>query len=189
MEPISEVFLQQQLSLMAEQEIGRKMDVIIPEFQKIAKIFEIAKRTEKSPFRNVLAVANESGSSIEVIKNYIRYQVGRRGGGVGDIWRQENPKDKKLFATAVVEQIDNLSQEAKNIVESLRKSLGHSTRRGDLHNYLENAENREQLTKNIHLKLTQLYLGYLAREHTALLGEKNAKNHTESKSKPYLTSK
>ncbi|OCR00135.1 hypothetical protein BCD67_20880 [Oscillatoriales cyanobacterium USR001] len=187
MESTSEIFLMEQLSLIAEQEIGKKMDSVIPEFQKIAKIFTITEKDEKSPFRNVLAVANESGSSIEVIKNYIRYQVGRRG--ASEIWRQKNLKDKKLFATAVVEQIDSLSQEAQNIVDTLRKTIGYSTRRADFHNYLEDAENREQLKKNIHLKLTQLYLGYLAREHTALLGEKNAKKDIETKSRPHLTSK
>jgi|SanBayMetagenome_1026888.scaffolds.fasta_scaffold14189_2 hypothetical protein len=188
MESTSEIFLREQLSLIAEQEIGKKMDSVIPKLQEIAKIFAIVEKDEKSPFRNVLAVANESGSSIEVIKNYIRYQVGRRG--ASEIWRRKNPQNQKLFATAVVEQIDSLLiDESQKIVKSLRETLGHSTRRGNLHNYLENAENREQLIKNIHLKLTQLYLGYLAREHTALLGEKNPKNHTESKSKPHLTSK
>jgi hypothetical protein len=47
--------------------------------------------------------------------------------------------------------------------------------------YLDNQQNREQLEKDIHLKLAQLYLGYLAREHTALVGEKAADKPNQQK--------
>ncbi|PSF37383.1 hypothetical protein C7H19_10680 [Aphanothece hegewaldii CCALA 016] len=178
MEIISQTFLQEQLTLIIEIEIGRKMDNIIPNIKALAKSFSIAEKDKKSPFRNVLAVANESGSSIEIIKNYIRYQVGRSGSS--PIWRIS--RDNKLFATALLEQINSLNQDAQSIVDRLR----HSIRRGDLYNYIENGENREQIKKNIHLKLTQLYLGYLAREHTALCGEQNSKKEHETKSNPKL---
>jgi len=177
MEIVYQTFLKEKLTLITELEIGKQMDNIIPRIKDIAISFSIAQKDKKSPFRNVLAVATESTSSVEIIKNYIRYQVGRSGSS--PIWKTS--KDSKLFATAVVENIDNLCHDAQKIVDILRGLI----REGDLYSYLENPENREQLKKNIHLKLTQLFLGYLAREHTAILGEEKAKaaNNTQTESK------
>lgn len=162
-----EPLLEQQLEFKIEKLIAQRMDLILSRIITIGKDFSIKTVREKSPFRNVLAVANESGSSIEIIKNYIRYQVGRRGGSTSKIWQQKNFKDQKMFAVVVVKQIDELSEDAEAIVKKIRQIQN----KGDLHIYLEDSQNRDELTKNIHLKLSQLYLGYLAREHTALLGE------------------
>jgi hypothetical protein len=141
------------------------MDEIIHlKIERIAKEFSIAQRDKKSPFRNVLAIANESSASIEVIKNYIRYQVGRKGSS--EVWKTS--RDKKLFATAVVEQIEDLRQTASDIVKDIRHSIPKGN---ELEIYLEDNQNRQQEEKRIHLKLAQLYLGYLAREHTAQVGE------------------
>lgn len=149
------------------------MDEIIQEIQKIAKEFSIAQKDKKSPFRNVLAAASETGTSLEAIKNYIRYQVGRSSSS--PIWKEK--KNQKLFASAVIEQIDSLLGKAEDILHKIRKN----TSKGNLVNdYLEDSENREQYKQNLHLKLTQLYLGYLAREHTALVGE-NQQNQNPSK--------
>ncbi|GGA44790.1 hypothetical protein CYANOKiyG1_63610 [Okeania sp. KiyG1] len=47
-----------------------------------------------------------------------------------------------------------------------------------------------ELKKKIHLRLTQLYLGYLAREHTALSGERKVNNkktdRTDKTDRPIL---
>ena len=170
MEASPSLLLQEQLALRLETEISKKMDKIIDNIRTIAKDFSIAEKDKKSPFRNVLAAATESGSSLEVIKNYIRYQVGRSG--ASPIWK--HTKNKKLFSTVVVEQIDNLQQEAAEIVLRIRESTpkGHP-----LSSYLENGQKQAQLQKEIHLKLAQLYLGYLAREHTASVGEKQAQEN------------
>ncbi|MBD2364638.1 hypothetical protein H6G36_26275 [Anabaena minutissima FACHB-250] len=176
MEIVSQTSLKEKLSLITELEIGKQMDNIIPRIKDIAIKFSIAQKDKKSPFRNVLAVATESSSSVEIIKNYIRYQVGRSGSS--PIWKTS--KDSKLFATAVVEYIDNLYHDAQKIVEILRRFV----RDGDLHSYLETFENQEQLKKNIHLKLTQLFLGYLAREHTAIVGEEKAKAANNTQNEP-----
>lgn len=157
--------IEAQLILRTEIEIAKKMDEIIQEIQKIAKEFSIAQKDKKSPFRNVLAAATESGTSLEAIKNYIRYQVGRSGSS--PIWKEK--KNQKLFASAVVEHIDGLLEEkAEDIVKIIRKN---TSKGNPVNDYLEKLENRELYKKNLHLKLTQLYLGYLAREHTALVGE------------------
>jgi uncharacterized protein YerC len=108
MKSLPDSLLQEQLTLRTELEISRQMDDIILEIKGISKRFSIASEDPKSPFKNVLAAATESNASIESIKSYIRYQVGRSG--TSRIWKLS--KDKKLFATAVVEHIDNLIQDS-----------------------------------------------------------------------------
>ncbi|RAM51044.1 MAG: hypothetical protein C6Y22_11695 [Hapalosiphonaceae cyanobacterium JJU2] len=156
--------IQEQLVLRIDKEISQQMDEVLGKIRKISKDFSIASKDKKSPFRNVLAVATDSSSSLEVIKNYIRYQVGRSGSS--PIWT--TLKDKELFAKAVVQDLDSLNQDAQTILMRIRKDIpkGHV-----LEPYLEDNQNRERIKKHIHLKLVQLYLGYLAREHTALVGE------------------
>lgn len=159
--------LQEQLALRIERQISYQMDEILFKIQNIAKKFAIASKDKKSPFRNVVAVATDSSSSLEVIKNYIRYQVGRSSSS--PIWKTST--DNKLFATAVVEDINSLSENAQKILTSIRKEIPNSN---DLSPYLDKTQNQEQMKKYLHLKLTQLYLGYLAREHTASVGESNS---------------
>ncbi|MEH2295169.1 hypothetical protein [Nostoc sp.] len=160
--------LKEQLALRVEKGITNQIDEIIRKMVEISKRFAIAGKDEKSPFRNVLGVSVDSSSSIEVIKNYIRYQIGRRGSS--PIWTTS--KDKEIFAVALVKELDDLKQDAESIVKNVQKGIakGH-----DLESYIEESNNRHQLTKQIHMKLVQLYLGYLAREHTASIGELNLK--------------
>ncbi|MEH2235824.1 hypothetical protein [Nostoc sp.] len=158
--------LKEKLALRLEKEISNQMDEVIRKVRQISKKFSIASKDKKSPFRNVLAVATDSTSSIEVIKNYIRYQVGRNGSS--PIWT--TPKDKEVFAAALVEDLNNLIQDAQEILQRLRKDIYKGN---VLEPYIEDKQNQERLKKDIHLKLAQLYLGYLAREHTALVGESN----------------
>jgi len=164
MDKFLDPLLQEQLTLRTEVEISRQMDDVILKVKAIAKKFSIASEDSKSPFKNVLAAATEANASIEAIKNYIRYQVGRSG--ASRIWKVS--KDKKLFATEVVEDIDSLNQEAEKILTRVRRPI---PKENPLEQYLTNTENKDQFIKNIHLQLTRLYLGYLAREHTALVGE------------------
>ena len=84
--------------------------------QKFADSYKLASVREKSPFRNVLNVAIESGSGIEVTKNYIRYQLGRKG--ANEMWGRTGDGGKKL-AVALVEKIQALANDAKEIVESI----------------------------------------------------------------------
>lgn len=167
MDKLLDPLLQEQLTLRTDVQISRQMDDIIIKVKTIAKIFSIASEDPKSPFKNVLAAATESNASIESIKNYIRYQVGRSG--ASRIWKVS--KEKKLFATAVVEQIDSLKQDAQEILDRVRRPIPKDN---PLEQYLTDTQNKAQFIKNIHLKLTRLYLGYLAREHTALVGESKA---------------
>ncbi|MDM3849570.1 MAG: hypothetical protein PT119_06200 [Aphanizomenon gracile PMC627.10] len=189
MTKISTIELEQQLTLRINQEISKQLDDVIVKMQIIAKRFDIKEVKERSPLKNVLTTATDPTSSIEVIKNYIRYQVGRKDGS--KIWKIEKIENgkKEIFAHAVINQIDGLITNIQNIFKSIDYSIDKELKpfEGEnnqdcinpnlnqnqreklrsLKQYLEN--NKATLTKIIHLKLTQLYLGYLSREHTALI--------------------
>jgi hypothetical protein len=158
---ISGVGVDEQLTFKIDQEISLQMDVILCKMQQMARDFKISEADKKSPFKNILSVAVEPLSSLEIIKTYIRYQVGRQG--ASPIWKKSI--NKKLFAAAVVEQIDDLSEDAQVILEKVISSFAENH---PLVCHIEQV--RETLTKTLHLRLAQLYLGYLSREHTALVG-------------------
>ena len=168
---ILDLSLQEQLELRIEREISNQMDAIIEKVNRIAKKFSIATKDKKSPFKNVLAVATDSSSSLEVIKNYIRYQIGRKDSS--PIWKILNEED--MFAIALVKELDKLNEDVTKILQKMRKNIPKSN---PLESYLTDTQNRERIERNIHLKIAQLYLGYLAREHTAMVGEKKLEQST-----------
>lgn len=163
---VLDISLKEQLELRIEREISNQMDEVIKKIKTLAEKFSIASKDKKSPFKNVLAVATDSSSSLEVIKNYIRYQVGRKDSS--PIWK--SAKEQEIFAMELVKELENLNDDVKKIVQRLRKAIPKSN---PLESYLTDSQNREKIERNIHLKIAQLYLGYLAREHTAMVGEKN----------------
>ena len=142
----------QQKILLMEREIGLQMENLIPEMQKMARNYDL--RNERSPFRNVLDVATDPGSGIEVTKNFIRYQLGRSG--ANRIWG--NTSDGKNFAVALVDKIDALREVSKNIVEKMNKRL--------------KTELDDAWLQRIHQRLMQLYLGNLVRYQVFLANEK-----------------
>ncbi|WP_293132569.1 hypothetical protein [Microcoleus sp. bin38.metabat.b11b12b14.051] len=166
--------LQEQLELRIEREISNQMDTILEKVNRIAKKFSIDNKDEKSPFKNVLAVATDSSSSLEVIKNYIRYQIGRKDSSL--IWKSLVEED--MFAIALVKELNKLNEDVTKILQKLRKNI---PKNNPLESYLTDTQNRERIERNIHLKIAQLYLGYLAREHTAMVGEKKEREKREKK--------
>ena len=131
------------------------MEKLIPKMQKLAGNYNLADVREKSPFRNVLNVATESGSGIEVTKNYIRYQLGRSG--ANPMWRDTADRDES-FAVALVEEIEALSNDATAIVQSIKKEAELETDKEDI--------------QRVHLRLMQLYLGNLSRYQAFLAYER-----------------
>ena len=142
----------QQKILLMEREIGLQMENLIPEMQKMARNYDL--RNERSPFRNVLDVATDPGSGIEVTKNFIRYQLGRSG--ANRIWG--NTFDGKNFAVALVDKIDALREVSKTIVEKMNIRL--------------KTELDDTWLQRIHQRLMQLYLGNLVRYQVFLANEK-----------------
>lgn len=143
--------LNQQTILLMEQEIGSEMETLIPEMQRMARNYNL--RDERSPFRNVLGVATDPASSIEVTKNFIRYQLGRSG--ANRIW--SGTFEGKNFAVALVEKIDNLRAVSKTIVENMGKRL--------------DTELEDAWSQRVHKRLMQLYLGNLVRYQVFLANE------------------
>ena len=148
----TEQVTEKQKILMMERKIGLQMEKLIPKMQEMARGYNL--RNEKSPFRNVLNVATEPGSGIEVTKNYIRYQLGRSGSN--RMWSDTSGGDKN-FAVALVDEIDALSKNAEEIV----KTMGEDP----------NKESGKDRLQQVHLRLMQLYLGNLARYQVFLANE------------------
>ena len=148
---------EQQKILLMEQRIGLEMETIIPDMQEMADNYKLGDVSERSPFRNVLDVATDPGSGIEVTKNFIRYQLGRRG--ANRMWG--NTFDGKNFAVALVSEIDALREVAKTIVDKMKKRL--KTELDDL------------WLQRVHRRLMQLYLGNFVR-YQAYLSKDKGKN-------------
>ena len=144
---------EKQKNLKTEREISLQMEKLIPKMQKLAKSYDL--RNERSPFRNVLNVATDPGSGIEVTKNYIRYQLGRSG--ANRIW-SDTAGGKTSFAVALVKEIEGLGEDAKNIVQSIGED--------------STTDSGKDRIQQVHLRLMQLYLGNLARYQVFLANER-----------------
>lgn len=200
----SAIGLAEQLQLRIDKEFRQQLDGMITEMQEIAGKFKIQQVQEKSPFRNVLSAATEPMSSIEAIKVFIRYQVGRKESS--KVWKLTITQDgeKQFFADAVVRKIAGLEKTCETIFESIQSDLSKeiellkdppsqdpvsqdpasqdlslqnlpskdlSSKQSDLQELSEHLkQTKASLIKATHLNLAQLFLGYLSREHTALLG-------------------
>lgn len=173
--------VKEQLTLLIERELRYQLDTILQRLQKLAKDFEIGARGDKrSPLRNLLITATDQTASIEVIKNYITYQTARSE-DVSKILKL--PHNGQLFGKALVEALEALKNDADAILTDIADSLPetHPVKR-----YLATpARSREVM--DLHLKLAQLYLGYLVREHTALVKPKE--NHKGDRDKKAIPSK
>ena len=142
---------EQQATVLMEKEIGLRMETLIPKMQEMAKGYNL--REERSPFRNVLNVATNAASGIEITKNFIRYQLGRRGAN----WMWSNTVRGKKFAVALVEAIDGLRDEAKVVVERMASRL--------------QIKLDDTWLQRVHVQLMQLYLGNLVRYQVFLANE------------------
>ncbi|MXV75043.1 hypothetical protein F4Z99_12330 [Candidatus Poribacteria bacterium] len=133
--------IDQQTNLKMEKAIRSQMETLIPEMQKMADNYNIA--GDKSPYRNVLNVAVDPASDVEVTKNFILYQLGR---DQRSPWRNTDNEGKKL-GLALVDAIKKLDSNAKLVV----KNIGR------------NPETDKELVQQAHRRLMQLYLGNLVR--------------------------
>lgn len=201
----SAIGLAEQLQLRIDKEFRQQLDGMITEMQEIACKFKIQQVQEKSPFRNVLSAATEPMSSIEAIKVFIRYQVGRKESS--KVWKLTITEDgeKQFFADAVVRKIAGLEKTCETIFQSIQSDLAKemellkdlpsqdpvsqdpspqnlpskdlSSKQSALQELSEHLkQTKASLIKATHLNLAQLFLGYLSREHTALLGFQADKN-------------
>lgn len=154
--------IKEQLTLLIEREVRYQLDSIIQKMQKSAQKYDIGQQSDKrSPLRNILVAATDRTASLEVIKNTIRYQIGRREGS--DVWKIE--RDGSRFGEIVIQELDGLREDVEEILSRIEASLQPDS---PVKTYLS-SDDRQREVQDLHLKLAQLYLGYLVREHTALL--------------------
>lgn len=158
MSQTGQVTTEKQKSLKIDQKIGLQMETLIPKMQEFADSYDLDDVREKSPFRNVLNVATESGSGVEVTKNYIRYQLGRSG--ANRMWSNTARRDES-FAVALVKEIDALGKDAEDIVKKIDKIDEDPNKAVD-----------KDRIQQVHLRLMQLYLGNLARYQAYLANER-----------------
>ena len=139
--------LNQRTILKIEKAIRSQMEELIPSMQQMVKDHKLA--GDRSPFRNVLNVAVDPASDVEVTKNYILYQLGRgqrHGGDRESPWRKTGTDGKK-FGLILVDTITDLNENAERVV----KCIGG------------NPETDQELVDHVHRRLMQLYLGNLVR--------------------------
>ena len=154
----------QQTILKMEKSICSQMEILIPEMQQIAKEYNLA--GERSPFRNVLNVAVDPASDVEVTKNYILYQLGRgkkHGRDQESPWRKMG-KENKSFGLTLVDIIKGLDSNAKQVVEKIGKD--------------PNTDSGKFWLQLAHRRLMQLYLGNLVRFQVYLTFEKESEETT-----------
>lgn len=144
----------QQTILLMEQQIGLEMETCIPDMQEMADNYKLGNVKERSPFRNVLDVATDPGSGIEVTKNFIRYQLGRRG--ANRMW--SHTFEGENFAVALVREIDALRTISKTIVKKMNEGL--------------KTQLDDSWLQRVHYRLMQLYLGNLVRYQAYLSKDK-----------------
>ena len=148
----------QQTNLKMEKAIRSQMETLIPEMQKMADNYNIA--GDKSPYRNVLNVAVDPASDVEVTKNYIRYQLGRgqrHGRDTESPWRKTG-SDGGKFGLTLVDTISGLDKNAKLVVKDMGKD--------------PNTDSGKFWLERVHRRLMQLYLGHLVRYQVYLTFEK-----------------
>lgn len=169
--------IQEQLALRIDQGVSQQLDDVVLKVRTISKKFKIEKVNERSPIKNVVTAATEPITSLEVIKNFIRYQAGRKN--ASEIWKLKDPGDtNSLFADEVVNNLNSLANNCKAILDTLEASISKNLEAEDiseveierlkaLDQYLQ--ANKGMILQSTHLRLARLYLGYLSREHTALV--------------------
>lgn len=101
----------------------------------------VQSRMEKHQIGNVLAVALET-PSVELVKNFILYQVGRDTRG--DSWR------RKRFGDQLADRLENLKETAESIAREVHSRLGLS-------------EPTKQEIEAVWTELVRQYLGQLNR--------------------------
>ena len=164
--------IDQQTMLKMEKALRSQMEELIPSMQQMAKDHGL--EGDRSPFRNVLNVAVDTVSDVEVTKNYILYQLGRgqkSGKDRESPWRKLGADGEK-FGSVLVDTITGLNENAKAVV----KCIG-----GD-------PKTDQELVGQAHRKLMQLYLGNLVRYQVYLTfkaeeAEKEKENQKQQNSR------
>jgi bisphosphoglycerate-independent phosphoglycerate mutase (AlkP superfamily) len=129
---MSSNLLSPQVELKIQRGIRQAEDRLVVAIQAALDNRNTYGKLEDSQFRNLVRVA-ETTESTEVIKNFLRYQVGRD---------KKWGRGRTSLANKIIEDIDNL---LKNLSEDIAREVG------------------EEFHQRIWLDLIRRYLGYGAR--------------------------
>jgi len=124
-------------TLALKRAIDRRLNEVVRKATALVArtgVADASSKMQKNQFDNVLAVAEETGS-VEVVKNFIRYQIGRKE-GLG--WRHGG------VGLELIKEIDWLEEQAKSIVTD------HPNDKID--------------QDGAWMELVRLYIGYLRRD-------------------------
>jgi hypothetical protein len=133
--------------LLLDQAMNNRLDALVCQANLTAAKLQHHARMEKNQLRNLLNVAVQS-RSVEVVINFIRYQIARNESAWG-----KGPED---FGHQVIEDIRSAVKGfAATTVTEVQAHLAAAEQLGQ-------AE-AEALHQAAYVRLTQLYLGYLNR--------------------------
>lgn len=128
--------------LLLEQAIDQQINKVVVQANTTAAKLKEHPRMEESQLRNLLNAAIES-RSVEVVINFVRYQIARNGSAWG------TPLDS--FGHTVINDLRTSLQEWTDKVETfIREKAGAE-------------EVTDHLREQARVRLMQLYLGYLNR--------------------------
>ncbi len=138
-------------ALVLEETVRQQMDPIVRRAAEAVKLLKPKSEREQSnmrenQIRNVLNVVEES-RSIEVVTNFIRYQIGRSGGGRQ--WQYNG------FGLRVIEDIE------KGVVAKHARATGAQA--AARIEELGGEADAQELCAKAYVELTRYYLGYLNR--------------------------
>ncbi|NJN19624.1 MAG: hypothetical protein HC822_26975 [Oscillochloris sp.] len=128
--------------LLLEQEINRRLDAVIKRATQTTLQLDGNRDMEVSQLRNLLNTAIESRGSIEVVVNFIRYQIARSPRA----WGQTSQSFGHQVIADLRGPISTMATEVADKVLPLLK-----------------AEADPELRQDAFARLMQLYLGYLHR--------------------------
>ncbi len=131
-----------QRELLLEQAINKQMDALVRQATKTVTVLGNDTRMEENQLRNLLNVAIES-RSVEVVINFIRYQIARGGSAWGT-----RPND---FGHTVIHDLRTRVKEfTDNAIADVRE-------------HVKDTAEVDALYSSVYARLMQLYLGYLNR--------------------------
>ncbi|HRJ40282.1 MAG: hypothetical protein KJZ86_08015 [Caldilineaceae bacterium] len=132
--------------------IDRQLDEIVHAAGDVAIQLQRNRGMRENQLRNVLDVALHT-ESVEVVGNYIRYQIGR-----GGAWKLNNFGECLITALGDNSSVDKAAQKA---AAEAHKQMAIAQQAGKLGN--EPLPEPNELVKEARRQLTGLFLGYLNR--------------------------
>jgi hypothetical protein len=132
------------MQLALERAIDRQLDEVVRTAGRTVSLLHDDRAMRENQMRNVVDVAL-STQSLDVVTNFIRYQMGRSGGN--QAWLHNN------FGQKVVQDLEN----PEGVVQRLLTTVTE-----EVHRQVQEADPAE-VRREAQLRLVRLYLGYLNR--------------------------